>query len=362
MGHGKRDDMVVHEQEPYNAEPPPAALAGRALTALDAFYSRNHGPIPSVDRQTWRLEVGGLVTHRLYLSVDQLRSRYEEQTLVATLQCAGNRRKDLLEFGDIPGEAPWGAAAISTAEWTGVRLSDVLSDAGLHPDAKHVEFLAPDIAEGATPPQPYGSSISVGKAVAGEVLLAWAMNAEPLPAAHGAPVRIVVPGHIGARSVKWVERITALAAPSTNYFQAVAYRLPRASGLHSGAGPDRGVALAEIALNSDILRPDDGAVLRAGPTAIAGYAIAGEGLDVARVEVSHDGGRTWHQARMGGHPSQWAWRHWQVTLDLPPGRSKICARAWDTSGATQPQLDEQLWNPKGYVNNSWPRIAVTVQR
>ncbi len=361
MAHGKRGDMVVHEEEPYNAEPPPVALAGRRLTDINAFYSRNHGPIPCLDGPTWRLEVGGLVAHQLDLSVDHLRHRYPEQTLVATLQCAGNRRKGLLEFGDIPGEAPWGATAISTAEWTGVRLSDLLSDAELHADAEHVEFLAADIAQGAAPAQPYGSSIPVEKALAGEVLLAWAMNGEPLPAAHGAPVRIVVPGYIGARSVKWVQAITAMAHPSTNYFQAVAYRVPPA-GSASAADPDHDIALTGIWLNADILSPADGAVLEAGLTAVAGYAVAGEGLDVERVEVSLDGGRGWLQAGLDDHLSPWAWRHWQATVDLPHGCAQILARAWDTSGATQPPPGGHLRNAKGYVNNSWARIAVTVKK
>ena len=359
MAHGKRGDMVVHEEEPYNAEPPPVALAGRRLTDMDAFYSRNHGPIPCLDGPTWRLEVGGLVAHQLDLSVDHLRHRYPEQTLVATLQCAGNRRKGLLQFGDIPGEAPWGAAAISTAEWTGVRLSDLLSDAELHPDAEHVEFLAADIAQGAAPAQPYGSSIPVEKALAGEVLLAWAMNGEPLPAAHRAPVRIVVPGYIGARSVKWVRRIRVLGHPSDNYFQAVAYRLPSAHADTCGAEPDSGVALEAVALNSDILSPDDGACLPAGPVTVSGYALAADAREIARVEVSTDDGRTWRQARLENERSRWAWCHWRLTVDVPPGQVRIVARAWDSLGRTQPESAEQLWNPKGYMNNSCPRVHIT---
>lgn len=359
MAHGKRRDMVVHEAEPYNAEPPTSALAGQLLTGPDAFYSRNHGPVPKVDPDTWRLTVDGLVTHPLHLSLDQLRDSYPVQTLVATLQCAGNRRQGLLAFGDIPGEAPWGAA-ISTAEWTGVRLSDLLPDADVHQAAKHVEFLAPDVAVGIRPAQPYGSSIPIEKARAGEVLLAWAMNGEALPAAHGAPVRIVVPGYIGARSVKWVERITALPMPSTNYFQAVAYRLPAGNALGE-TYPDRGVALTHTALNCDILRPDDGAVLKVGATAVAGYTIAGEGGEVAWVELSIDQGRTWHKTELDDPSSTWAWRHWQSTVHLPAGNSQIIARAWDSSGATQPALASELWNPKGYVNNSWARIAVTAE-
>jgi len=360
MSHGKRDDMVVHEQEPYNAEPPPAALAGRRLTGLDAFYSRNHGPVPDLDGQTWRLAVEGLVVRPLELTLLQLRDRYPEQKLTATLQCAGNRRRGFLEFGDIPGQHPWGATATSTAEWSGVRLSDVLRDAELRSGAAHVEFLAPDVAQEANPADGYGGSIPAAKATSGEVLLAWAMNGEPLPALHGAPVRVVVPGYIGARSVKWVQRIRALDQSSDNYFQAVAYRLPKGEERTAGQGPDPGVALGPLALNSDILQPHDGAAVPIGPTRIAGYALAGTADSIDRVEVSVDDGRTWQQARLEGERGSWAWRHWHLSVDLPAGQVRIVARAWDLAGLTQPESAEQLWNPKGYMNNSWPRIQLTV--
>jgi len=358
MGHGKRDDMIVHEDEPYNAEPAPSALANRWLTPLDAFYSRNHGSVPSVDSRTWRLQVDGLVQDRLDLSLQQLRDRFDEQTLVATLQCAGNRRKGFLEFRDIPGEAPWGATAISTAEWTGVSLADVLTQAGLRPEAAHIEFLAPDIAQGATPPQPYGSSIPVHKATAAEVLLAWAMNGEPLPAVHGAPVRVVVPGYIGARSVKWVQRIRALAQTSDNYFQAVAYRLPTPGADHGGTVPDPGIALGAVPVNSDILSPEDGKSVPVGPTTVTGFAFGGED-GITRVEVSVDDGRNWHQARVEDELSRWAWCSWQITVDVPAGAVRILARAWTSAGLTQPESAEELWNPKGYLNNSWARVHLT---
>jgi sulfite oxidase len=361
MVHGKRNDMIVHQQEPYNAEPPRAALADRALTPLDAFYSRNHGPIPHIDQETWRVRVEGLVEHQLQLSLAQLRETFEQQTLVATLQCAGNRRTGLLEIRDIPGEAPWGATATSTAEWTGIRLSDVLGAAGLEPTAGHVEFVGPDIARDAKPPQPYGSSIPVHKASSGEVLLAWAMNGEPLPAVHGGPVRVVVPGYIGARSVKWVQRVTVLEQPSDNYFQAVAYRLPPVDADPAAGGPGQGRSLASVTLNSEILTPDDGELLPAGRSRVTGYAIAPDGDSVARVEVSVDEGRTWHQAGIQAPPSAWAWCHWQTALELAPGDVQIVARARSNAGDMQPESAEALWNPKGYMNNSWARVQVTVR-
>ncbi|MFE3290065.1 sulfite oxidase [Rhodococcus sp. NPDC059234] len=354
---GKREDMIVHEAEPYNAEPPPRALADRALTPVDTFYSRNHGPIPRLDPRAWRLSVDGEVERELALSLSDLRSGFEHRTLTATLQCAGNRRAGLIEVGDIPGEAPWGSGAISTAEWTGVRLADVLGAAGLGPRAAHVAFAAPDVAAEADPPQPYGGSIPVAKALAGEVLLAWGMNGAPLPAVHGGPVRVVVPGHIGARSVKWVHRVTAQERPSDNYFQATVYRLLTADADPSATGPGDGLSLGPVAVNADILRPGDGEVLPAGATEISGYAFAGE-RGVARVDVSLDLGDSWVQADLDERADPWAWRLWRVTLDLPVGPAVITARAWDTAAACQPESARHLWNPKGYVNNSWARIHV----
>lgn len=350
---GKRDDMLVHERDPFNAEPPRAALAGRRTTPADTFYSRNHGPIPEVDAAGWRLAVDGLVERPLELSLDGLRERFAEHEVTATLQCAGNRRAGLAEVRDIPGEDPWGPGATSTARWSGVRLADVLAEAGLRPEAAHVAFAAPDVSRLADPPQEYGGSITVGKAVRPEVLLAWAMDGRPLPRVHGAPLRAVVPGWIGARSVKWLTRVTALAEPSGNYFQATAYRvLPPGAAPAEGAG----ISLGPIAVNCDILRPDDGARVPPGPTEITGYALAGDDRTVARVDVSLDGGRTWTQAILDPDASPWTWRHWRVALDLPAGDVEVTARAWDSTGAVQPESPAHLWNPKGYANTSWARV------
>lgn len=358
----KCDDMIVHEAEPFNAEPPRGELADRVLTPVESFYSRNHGPIPELNPRAWRLRVGGLVDRSLELSLEELQARFKPRTLVATLQCAGNRRAGLIEVRDIPGEVPWGPAAISTAEWTGASLADVLSVAGLDQQAAHVAFAAPDVSQLADPPQPYGGSITVKKALSGEVLLAWAMNGHPLPVAHGAPVRVVVPGYIGARSVKWVHRITVGKHPSDNYFQATAYRLLSAETDPSTAGSGDGLPLGAVAINTDILRPDDGGMLPAGPVEVTGYAFVGGDRGIARVDVSIDGGRSWREADLDDQVSPWAWRHWRTILALPVGDTEITARAWDTSGTAQPESPVHLWNPKGYANNSWARIRVTGQR
>jgi sulfite oxidase len=349
--------MLVHEQEPYNAEPPRAALAEHLVTPVKTFYGRNHGAMPAIDIDAWRLRIGGMVQRPLELSLTDLQARFAHHEVTATLQCAGNRRAGLMAYRDIPGQHPWGPGAISTARWLGVRLADVLAAAGLEPEAGHVAFDAPDVAPEADPPQPYGGSILAAKATAPEVLLAWQMNGEALTTEHGAPVRVVVPGHIGARSVKWVERITAQDHPSQNFFQQGAYRLLPADT--DGTRPGDGVALGAVALNSDILTPDDGDTLPDEPTTVTGYAFAGDDRDVVRVDVSVDDGRTWAQADLDTRLSPWTWRFWHVTIHLPPAPVRITARAWDSATAVQPEHPATVWNPKGYINNSWPTITVT---
>ncbi|MFF8592327.1 sulfite oxidase [Streptomyces sp. NPDC015220] len=350
--------MVVHEREPFNAEPPRAALAGRRRTPVDAFYSRNHGPIPDIEPAAWRLRVDGLVTRALELSLKDLRGQFETVEVQATLQCAGNRRAGLVAVRDIPGEDPWGPGATSTACWSGVRLADVLDAAGLRPQAAHIAFEAPDVSRLADPPQPYGSSIPTAKALGPEVLLAWAMNGGPLPRVHGGPLRALVPGWIGARSVKWLTHVTARAQPSGNYFQAVAYRVLPAEADPRQPGPADGISLGPITLNCDFLYPDDGAHLPPGETGITGYALAGDDRTVARVDVSLDGGRSWRQAALDRPDSPWTWQHWRTTLVLPVGDTEVIARAWDCTGAVMPESPVHLWNPKGYANNSWARIRV----
>lgn len=361
MTWGKRDDMVVHGASPFNAEPPPAALDGSDITPIDTFYSRNHGEVPQIAPGDWRLEVGGLVDRVLRMGIDELRDGFPVHSVAATLQCAGNRRAGLVEVRPIEGEDPWGPCATSTAQWRGVRLADVLRHAGVRAaEGLHAEFAAPDISHLATPSQPYGSSIPLEKALSDEVLLAWEMNGEPLPRVHGGPVRVVVPGYIGARSVKWVTAVSVRNSPSDNYFQSVAYHILPADVDPDAAAPGEGIPLGPVALNCDILRPGDGARVPAGVLAVSGYAYAGGDREVARVDVSADGGTTWRQAELAPHRSRWTWRLWRAGVDAQPGPLHLVARAWDNTGALQPESPASVWNPKGYANNSWARISVTV--
>jgi sulfite oxidase len=348
--------MIVHERLPYNAETPAAALGASDLTGLDHFYVRSHGTVP--EGGDWRLRVDGLVAAELELTLGELRERFAEHEIVATLQCAGNRRVGLMAVREIPGEAPWGPGAIGTARWRGVALADVLTAAGIRDEAGHVGFCGADVSAEAEPPQRFGGSIPRHKALAPEVLLAWEMNGEPLRPVHGAPLRVVVPGYIGARSVKWLARITALAHESDNHFQAVAYRLlPAEAEVAHGAG----VALGAAAVNAEILTPHEGETVPPGPVAVTGYAFAGDDRRIVRVDVSADGGTRWQQADLLDDLGPWAWRRWRASVPLGPGRAEIVARAWDSAAATQPERPGPLWNPKGYANNGWARVTVAVE-
>jgi sulfite oxidase len=206
---GKNASAIVHKRCPFNAEPTPSALARDEITALDIFYCRNHGPIPDIRADEWRVVVQGLVAKPLSLSFAEQTGAFRHHRIVATLQCAGNRRAQFNEVREIAGEDPWGSGATSTAEWLGVQLADVLEAAGARRDGGlHVAFTAPDVSALACPAQPFGGSIPVEKARSGDVLLVWGMNDQLLPRIHGGPVRVLVPGYIGARSVKWVNAIT----------------------------------------------------------------------------------------------------------------------------------------------------------
>jgi sulfite oxidase len=353
--YGKRADLIVHEQEPINAETGLAALGEGPLTATNAFYVRGHGPVPDSDCSAWRLRVHGLVERELELSLSTLREAFRERREIATLQCAGNRRAGLMAIREIPGEAPWGAGATGTAAWVGVALADVLALAHPLPDATHVGFEGADLCSQADPPERFGGSIPLDKACRPEVLLAWGMNDEPLPLVHGGPLRAIVPGYIGARSVKWLDRIEVRSTPWSGYFQHVVYRLLPEDAT---PGPGAGMPLGLIALNADVLSPADGETVAVGPLEVRGYAFAGGERHVARVDVSIDGGATWSQAELLEDLGRWAWRHWRATLTLPPGEHEILVRAWDSSAATQPEDEAALWNPKGYVNNARPRVRV----
>lgn len=363
---GKDPGLAVYDTDPFNAGAPLSRLADEFVTPTEAVYVRNHAPVPRVDPDTHRLRVDGRVTQPMELSLGDLADRFERVDVVAALCCAGNRRRELMEVADIPGETPWRADAVSNVRWSGWRLGDLLTAAGLSDEAAHVAFTGRDrIRHADGHIAGFGGSIPVTKAVAEEVVVADTMNGKPLPAVHGFPLRLVVPGYIGARSVKWLARIEARAEPSTNHYQRRAYRLFSPGTTADTVRWEQGMMLGELPVTSAICRPADGDHLPSRGVRFAGYALSGGARRIERVELTSDEGRTWTQATRTDatrrdRSDQWAWTLWQAELDLPPGRHRVAVRAVDASANTQPEQPAPLWNIKGYVNNAWHRITVTV--
>ena len=332
--------------------------AGELVTPTESFFTRSHAPTPAVDPGTWRLEVDGLVERPGSFSLAELAERFSRREVAATLMCAGLRRDEFLTIGPLPGELPWGPEPVSTGRWRGFPLADLLRAVGVQDGARHVEFIGLDSVERLGQRFGFGGSIEVEKALGEEVLLATELNGRPLPPAHGFPLRTVVPGWIGARSVKWLGRIRVAAEPSQNYFQTKAYRLLESTNPREPRDITAGVALTEVPLNAVILAPLAGAVVPAGPVTVRGWAMGPGMRGVAAVDLSLTGGRRWIRAEIVAPSSGWTWSLWEATVELGPGHHVLMVRATDEEGNTQPPVVGDTWNVKGYNNNAWHRVAV----
>jgi sulfite oxidase len=354
----KDPTLLVRQADPLNGGPPPNQLLESFITPNERFFVRSHAHAPQIPPTAYTISIDGFVDRPQILTLADLQ-HFPRQTITATLQCAGNRRDELLALGPIPDELAWGSDAISTATWSGVRLGDLLATAGVADTADHVAFLSHDRVQKHGQTFPFGASIPLKKALASEVLVADQMNGQPLPVIHGGPVRLIVPGYIGARSVKWLAQITLQTEPSTNYFQAHAYKLFPPNTTAATVDWNDGMMLAELSVTSAICTPTDYSRIPPGPLRISGYAMAGGNRTIERVEFSLDAGQTWQQAQLGER-QPWAWRFWEGTIDLAPGAYQLVVRAWDSAANTQPAQLAEVWNFKGYMNNAWHRIHLLV--
>ena len=335
--------------------------ADHFITPVDWFFTRSHAPVPQIDPRTWRLEVGGLVDRPGGFSLQELRRDFPQRQVTATLVCAGLRREEFLRLGPLPGELPWGPEPISTGRWTGVALSEILQAVGVAGRARHVELVGLDQVERQGQRFGFGGSIDLTKALCAEVVLATELNGAPLPSVHGFPIRAVVPGWIGARSVKWLGRITLLEEPSSNYFQAKAYRMQREIDSRDPRDVSAGVALMGVPLNAVIVEPAPQQVVPAGPVPVRGWAMGSAGRSVIAVEVSSNGGQDWIQARLSGDETAWTWTFWEAQLQLTRGIHRLAVRASDGTGARQPATVRETWNVKGYNNNAWHRVSIRAE-
>jgi sulfite oxidase len=356
---GKR--LIVRSATPLNAEPALEDLVADWITPVERFYVRNHGPTPSLDPSAFRLSVEGLVEKPLELSVAQLVERFPDAKATATLTCAGNRRNEF-KGPKISGVA-WGAGAIGNAGWSGVSLAALLRHAGIRDGAKHVWFEGADEIVDKDETYPFGGSIPLDKALAGSdrtpgALLATKMNDKPLTAEHGFPLRAVVPGYIGARSVKWLKKIVVSDRPSPNHYLAVAYKLitEETPAAVAAAAP-----LYEYALNSVIAVPAPDATLAAGKFKIQGFALPGgaTGSTLKTIEVSTDSGQSWAAATITSTVKDFCWALWKAEIILTPKTERLLVRATDSTGQSQPR--DMAWNAKGYQYNAWHQVPVTVK-
>jgi DMSO/TMAO reductase YedYZ molybdopterin-dependent catalytic subunit len=324
------------------------------LTPAGLHYLLVHYDVPFVDPDAWSLSVTGAVHRKLRLSLDDLRRR-PELTVPVTMECAGNGRARLRPRAL---SQPWLYEAVGTAQWTGVPLGALLDEAEPHSEAVEVVFTGLDRGVEGGVEQAYERSLTLDEAHREDVLLAYAMNGQPLPPQHGYPLRLVVPGWYGMASVKWLHRIRLVSGPFEGYQHVRAYRLRQ--------DPDEpGEPVREIAVRSLMVPPgipdffSRGRVVHGlGGCHLSGRAWSGHGPIVA-VEVSTDAGRTWTPAQVDAALGPRAWHHWSWTWQPSAlGSYELCCRATDAAGNTQPL--EPAWNLGGYMVNAVQRVSVTV--
>lgn len=368
-------------EKPLNAEMP-VELGDQFITPNEFWYIRHHHAVPDIDPTEYRLQVTGLGLETREYTLEELKTLFPPATETITLQCAGNRRSGLNAIAPTAG-LNWGTRAISTATWTGARLCDVLAHAGFQPehtpDASNVWFQGADL--------PYDASIPMRKAMSreGDVLLAYQMNGVDLPRDHGFPVRAVVPGHLGARSVKWVETVVTSSEESPSTWQSGSpYRhYPPTLKSLKGVDISQYPAVQETPVQSALLSPRQGQQVRLSPEGtidVSGYAWSGGGAGIEGVSVSADGGQNWTRATLHAPPSGlvdqahdqvsnrcWAWRLWSARVPISSavsdtaGSVKLVCKATDSHHNTQPSEAAPLWNLRGILNNSWHSVQVKVQ-
>ncbi len=326
------------------------------VTPVERFYVRCHFPIPDIDVKSWRLSVEGEVEHPLELSYEDLRGM-ETRTITTVMECAGNGRAFLEPQRD---GAQWEGGAVGNAEWTGVPLALVLAKAGVRKAARELILEGADQGEIKEPPRPagkihYSRSLPLAKAN-DDVLLAFQLNGEDLPAAHGFPLRAVVPGWYGMAAVKWLTKILATAQPYSGYFQSIDYAY-----WERGSSAPTLVPITAGRVKSQIARPEFAEAVRAGQSYRVHGAAWTSGAEIARVEVSTDAGKTWNDARLLGKSIRNAWRLWEYDWPVPtqPGKATLMARATDSERRTQPA--EHHDDRGSYLIHHWLPIEVIIR-
>jgi len=354
----EKTELILLTSRPPQLETP-LHYFKEAITPNEALFVRWHisGIPTSVDLNTWRLKIGGNVDRMLELTLDEIK-KFEKVAYTAVLQCSGNSRR----FFDprVPG-GQWGDGAMGNVTWTGARLKDILSKAGIKPGSVQVSF---DGLDG--PPFPsvpdLVKSLPVDKAIEDDILVAYEMNGTPLLMLNGFPTRMVVPGWYATYWVKSLHEINVLTRPFEGFWVKTAYRIPDTpcGCVPPGTAPGKTIPISRMTTRSLIIDPANRSSTPLNkPVEIMGIAFSG-GYSIKDVIVSVDGGKTWGEARLGRDMGRYAWIQWFFPWrPLKPGTYTLMAKATNSIGESQPF--EGLWNPGGYLWNKVEKTEVVVK-
>lgn len=349
----RADDIIVHSST--TIETKRGAFGTSVITPSDQLYLRNNLPSPPesivADRNGWKLQVDG-VAHPRQLTVGQLKSLGLE-TLTMVLQCSGNGRAF---FPSKPSGTPWTVGAAGCVVWSGVPVRDVVKAlGGVADDMLYMTGTGGEVLPAGIDPKSVMVERSVPLAAMGDALLAWEMNGEPIPLAHGGPLRLIVPGFTGVNSIKYIKQLAFTAKESDARIMSHGYRISPPGAKADPSQPSVQEMNVKSWINSPL--PDNGNLV---PGTVQIHGVAFGGVDAVKsVEVSIDGGKTWNAARfVGPDMGKYAWRQFVLQAQLHKGTHKLVSRATDSKGQTQPEGRGE--NQSGYNNNSWADHAVTV--
>ncbi|MFL1010905.1 sulfite oxidase [Flavisericum labens] len=358
----KNPEMVVLNDKPWNIEAQ-AHLLDDKVTPNSCMFIRNNGLVPEdIDPNIWTLTIDGesVVNEKTY-TLAELKSKFKHYTYQLTLECGGNGRSEF----DPPAKGnQWTVGAVHCASWTGVRLADVLKDAGIKSNAVYIGYHAVDQhLSKDEKKEPISRGCPMDKALQDETLLAFKMNSEDIPLIHGYPLRLVAGGWPASVSGKWINRISIRNKVHDGAkMTGTAYRVPCNPVAPGEKVKNEDMCVIEsMPVKSLITYPKTGAMIKKGKSLnIRGHAWAGE-LEVSKMEYSIDFGSTWANCNIEKPSNRLAWQHFSASVNFPKeGYYEIWARATDTNGIAQPMLLPG-WNPKGYLNNACHRIAVKVK-
>lgn len=360
---GKNTEMIVQGDKPWNVESPLSLLDDR-VTPVDKMFIRNNGLIPeTIDVKKWTLVIDGesVKAVKTY-TLDELKKKFKHYTYQLTLECGGNGRS-----GYYPATSgnQWGQGAIHCAEWTGVRLKDILNDAGIKNDAVYIGYHSADIHLSRDPKkEAISRGVPIKKAMEDETLVAWQLNGQDIPEFHGYPLRLVVGGWPASVSGKWLNRISVRNKVHDGAkMEGHSYRIPKnpvPPGTEIPTTDQYYRIIESMPVKSIITFPKTGAMIKEGETLpLRGHAWAGD-LAVKKVEISIDFGATWQICQIEKPVNRLAWQHWNTQVKFPVnGYYEIWVKATDENDVSQPMVIP-AWNPGGYLNNACERIAVKV--